>query len=110
MPGSRRPTQSRLRSRHFQFFGGDRQGEMKRRATPAVTVGPNPAALLFDDRLTDCQAYAGALRLRRKERVEYLVGLAHGQPGPCVMNRNLDLAVLIQLRLRVFGVNGCFPA
>jgi hypothetical protein len=27
-----------------------------------------------------------------KKRVEYLVGRAHGQPGPCVMNRNQDPA------------------
>jgi hypothetical protein len=55
-----------------------RQGEVERRTTPAVAVGPDPSAMRFDDRLTDCQAHAAALRLRRKERVEYVVGLAHG--------------------------------
>ena len=53
----------------------------------------------FDDRLADCQAHAAALRLRRKEWVEYLVGFAQGQPGACVIYRDLDLAVLAQLRV-----------
>src|SRR4051812_27032502 len=79
------------------FRGSRRQGEVERCATLAVAVGPNPAALRFDDRLTDCQAHAAALRLRRKECFEYLVGLAQGQPGACVIYRDLDLAVLTQL-------------
>ena len=58
------------------FRGSRWQGEVERRAAPAVAVGPNPAALRFDDRLADRQAHAAALRLRRKECVEYLVGLA----------------------------------
>jgi hypothetical protein len=29
--------------------------------------------------------------LRRKERVEYLLGRAHGQPVPCVFYSDLDL-------------------
>ena len=58
------------------FRGSRRQREVERRAAPAVAVGPNPAACRFDDRLTDCQAHAAALRLRRKKCVEYLVGLA----------------------------------
>ena len=60
------------------FRGSHWQGELKRRAAPTVAVGPNSAALRFDDRLTDCQAHAAALWLRRKERLEYLVGLAQG--------------------------------
>jgi hypothetical protein len=81
--------------------GSRRQGEVEGRAATAVAVGPNPAAMRLDDRLTDCQAHAAALRLRRKECVEYLVGLAHGQPGPCVFYSDLDLAVLLQLSVRV---------
>ena len=53
----------------------------------------------FDDRRTDCQAHAAALRQGREERIKYLIGVAHVHPGPCVMNRNLDLAFLAQLRL-----------
>ena len=71
---------------------------MERRAAPAAAVGPNPAAVRFEDRLADCQAHAAALLLRRKERAEYLVGFARGQPGPYVMNGNFNLAVLTQLR------------
>lgn len=55
---------------------------MERRAAPAAAVGPNPAAVRFEDRLADCQAHAAALLLRRKERAEYLVGFARGSPGP----------------------------
>ena len=56
---------------------------------------------LLDDAETSRQTQAGALPawFRRKECVEYLVGFVQGQPGPCVMNRNVDLAVLTQLRL-----------
>src|SRR5258705_11252613 len=98
---STRPRDTKLRHRkgRFHFLGCGPQSEIKRRATPVVAVGPNPAAMRFDNRLTDCQAHAAALRLRRKECVEYLVDLVQGQPGPCVSNRNLDLAVLTQLRL-----------
>jgi hypothetical protein len=67
---------------------------VKHRAAPAVAVGPDPAALRFDDRLTDCEALAAAFRLRRKECVEYVVGLAQGQPGTRVIDGDLDLAVL----------------
>src|ERR1700722_14915508 len=84
-----------------RFRGSRWQGEVERRSTAAVAVavGPDPAALRFDDRLTDCQAHAAALRLRRKECVEYLVDLAYGQPGPRIINRNFDLAVRIRFRL-----------
>ena len=67
-----------------------------RPSLPVTQIRP-PCDSTID--LTDCQAHAAALRLRRKECVEYLVNLAQGQPGPCVMNRNLDLAILTQLRL-----------
>src|ERR1700747_345825 len=76
------------------FRGSRRQGEVERRATPAVAVGPDPSAMRFDDRLADCQAHAAALWFRSKERIKYLVGLAEGQPGSCVIDRDLDLAVL----------------
>jgi hypothetical protein len=42
---------------------------------------------------------AAAVRFRRKERIKYLVGLAHGRPGACVIYRDFDLAVLAELRL-----------
>jgi len=32
---------------------------------------------------TDCQAHAATLRLRRKECIEYLIGVAQGQPTLC---------------------------
>ena len=61
------------------WFPGNRwQGKVKRRAAPAVAVGPDPAAMRFDDRLADCQAHAAALWFRRKERLKYLVGLVQG--------------------------------
>jgi predicted permease len=60
------------------FRGSRWQGEVERRATPAVAVGPDPSAMRFDDRLADCQAHAAALWFRRKECIEYLVGLAQG--------------------------------
>lgn len=43
------------------FRRSRRQGEVERSAAPAVAVGPNPAAMRFDDRLADCQAHAAAL-------------------------------------------------
>src|SRR5258705_2059976 len=58
------------------FRGSRRQGEVERRATPAVAVGPDPSAMPFDDRLTDCQTHAAALRFPSQERIKYLVGLA----------------------------------
>jgi len=70
------------------------QGKVERRATPVVAVGPDPAAMRFDDRLADCQAHAAALWFRSKERIKYLVVLAWGQPAACVIDRDLDLAVL----------------
>src|SRR5258708_1310871 len=99
VPTRPRGTKLRHRKGRFHFLGCGPQSEIKRRATPVIAVGPNPAAMRFDDRLTNCQAHAAALRLRRKECVEYLVVLAWGRPGPWVMNRNLDLAVPTQLRL-----------
>jgi hypothetical protein len=72
--------------------------EVEGRAAPPVAVGPDPSALRFDDRLTDCQAHPASLRLRREECVKYLVGLAQRQPGTCVVYRDLDLAVLAQQR------------
>ena len=42
------------------FRWSRRQGEVERRATPAVAVGPDPSAMRFDDRLADCQAHAAA--------------------------------------------------
>ena len=72
---------------------------MERSTASAIAVGPDPPPKRFDDRLTDCQAHAAALWLRSRERIKYLFRLAQGQPGPCVMNRNLDLAVLTLLRL-----------
>src|ERR1700735_4285383 len=82
-----------------RFRGSRRQREVECRAATAVAVGPDPAAMRLDDRLTDCQAHAATVRLRRKECVKYLFGFAQGQPGPCVFYRDLDLAVLTQLRL-----------
>ena len=82
--------------RRVCFHGGRRQGKVERRAAPVVAVGPDPPAMRFDDRLADCQAHAAALRLRRKERVEYPVGVASGQPGPCVIYGDMDLAVVAQ--------------
>ena len=76
------------------------QGEVERRAASLVRCCPNTPTTRLNDRLADRKAHAAALRLRRKECVEYLVGLAHGQPGTCVMNRNMDLAVYAQLRLQ----------
>src|ERR1700676_1580323 len=61
-----------------RFRGGRRQCEVECPAATAFAVGPDPAAMRLDDRLTNCQAHAAALRLRRKECVEYLVGLAGG--------------------------------
>src|SRR6201996_5253355 len=82
------------------FRGSRWQGEVERRAPPSVAVGPDPSAMRFDDRHADCQAHAAALWFRSKERIKYLVGFAQGQqPGPCVIYRDLDLAVLTQLRL-----------
>ena len=52
---------------------------MERRARTTVTVGPDSTALRFDDRLADCQAHPAALRLCRKECVEYLVSVAQRQ-------------------------------
>src|SRR6266481_4640512 len=81
------------------FRGSRWQGEVERRATAAVAVGPDPPAMRFDDRLADCQAHSAALWFRGKERIKYLVGLAQGYPGSCVIYGDLDLAVLAQLRL-----------
>src|SRR6201993_212764 len=81
------------------FCGSRWQGEVEGRAAPAVSVGPDPAAMRFDDRLADCQAHAAALWFRSEERTKYLAGLAWGQPGAGVIYRDLDLAVLAQLRL-----------
>ena len=67
------------------FRGNRRQGEVERRTKSAVAVGPDPAAMRFDDRLADCQSHAAALWFRRKERVEYLSSFALGQPGPRVI-------------------------
>ena len=50
------------------FRESRRQCEVECRAATAVAVGPDPAAMRLDDRLTDCQADAAALRLRRKDR------------------------------------------
>jgi hypothetical protein len=60
------------------FRRSRRQAEVERRATSAVAVGPDPTALRFDYRLADCQAHPAAFRLRRKECVKYLAGLALG--------------------------------
>src|SRR5580698_4275846 len=68
-------------------------------ADAGVTVGPDPAALRFDDRLADGEAHAAALRFRCEERVEDALGVARGQPGSCVFYRDLDVAVLTQLRV-----------
>jgi len=46
--------------------GFERVVEIERRAAPAVAGGPNPTVLRFDDRLTDSQAHAAALQLRRR--------------------------------------------
>lgn len=75
-------------------------GKVKWNVTPRPSP-PRPksgrlAIRRFD--FADCRAHAAALRLRRKECVEYPVGLAQGQPGACVTYRDLDLAVLAQLR------------
>jgi hypothetical protein len=45
----------------FYFRWSRWQGEVERRATPAVAVGPDPAAMRFDDRLANCQTHATAL-------------------------------------------------
>jgi hypothetical protein len=56
------------------FFSAEATCKVKWNTTPrAIAIGPDPSALRFDDRLDDCQTHAGALRLRRKECVEYLV-------------------------------------
>src|ERR1700728_4451786 len=60
------------------FRGSRWQGEVERRATPAVAIGPDSSAMRFDDRLADCQTHAAALWFLSKERIKYLVGLALG--------------------------------
>ena len=71
-------TESRCIHGRAGFRGSRWQGEVERRATPAVAVGPDPSAMRFDDRHADCQAHATALWFRSKERIKYLVGLAQG--------------------------------
>ena len=69
--------------RRRAYFPGSRwHGEVERRAVPAVAVGPNrpPCDSTID--LPMGQAHAAALRLRRKERVEYLVTLPRDSPDP----------------------------
>jgi hypothetical protein len=69
------------------FRGSRRQGEREGRAAPAVAQIRPPCDLICaarsDDPLTDCQAHAAVLRVRRQESVEYLVDLVQGQPEPC---------------------------
>jgi hypothetical protein len=54
------------------FRGCRWQGEVERRASPIIAFSPNPPTVRYHDRLT---AHAAALRLGRKERVEYLVAV-----------------------------------
>src|SRR5208337_1317364 len=71
---------------------------MKCSAPPAAAVGPYAPTVRFDDGFADGQTHAAALRLGCEERIEDLAGLARRQPGPGVVYRNLNLAVLLQLR------------
>jgi hypothetical protein len=70
---------------------------MERCTPPAVALGPDPAAMRFDDRPADCQVHTAALWFRSKERVKYLIGLAQGSPTPVSFTEISDMAVLIQL-------------
>ena len=65
---------------------------------PTLRVGPDTAAVRLDDGLADRQAHAAALRLGGEERIKDLIGFARRQPGAGVVDRNLDLTVLPQLR------------
>jgi PIN domain len=64
------------------FRGSRWQGEVERRATPAVAVGPDLSAMRFDDRLADCEAHTAALWFGGEEGIEDLVRCSGRQPTP----------------------------
>src|SRR6266851_2641313 len=76
----------------------DAQCEFKRAARPGIATGPYAAAVLFDDRSSDRQPHAHAIRLRREESVEHLVDIFQLDSGARILHRNEYLIGLVLAR------------
>src|SRR3982751_5218485 len=73
-------------------FAGNQEG--KRGARAVVWSCPQPAAMRLDDRTADAKPHAGAVRLRREERVEDLLRDVRLKPDARVTDGNKNLLVL----------------
>jgi len=78
----------------FVRLGFDWQGEVKARAVRRVVGGPQAAAMRFNDGAADPQSYAGAMRLRGKERIKDLVRLTRRQAHTSITDRYRELLIL----------------
>jgi len=59
----------------------------------SVTDSPDAAPVGLDNRTSQCQAHPGALRFRRKERLEYAFKVFGRQPCASVADRNYYFAI-----------------
>src|SRR6516162_8498387 len=76
----------------------DRKRELKRCTWPGVGGGPQATAVRFDNRPTDGQSHAGALRFGGKERLEDLFRLFLVLSHPRIDDRDQNLTILVLLR------------
>src|SRR5216684_5525019 len=76
------PQKARKFAASSNRFSFGRQREIKRCAPSYISARPQTAAMRLDDRPTDREPHAGALRLRGEERLENAVGLPLREPDP----------------------------
>jgi len=69
-------------------------GRLKQKLGPRgeFSAAHKPANMRFNDGAADGQSHTGPFKLRRKERLEDLVGLLHGQTRASVAERTPELA------------------
>src|SRR5580698_11050763 len=76
----------------------DGKAQVKSCTAPAGGLGPQSATMRLNNRPADAQTHAGAVRFRRKERIENLFRELRRKPWTGIADRNKNLVALRSLR------------